>query len=197
MKPIDDKMQQSTFCDGTWLHRCYAGLSRAAFSKLEGSTEKFSCPSCRLHDQAIEISSLKSHWLLQQDVAALQSMGNQLVVSFPEEPVSSNLRGYARQPPRTHGSDCKFNLIVSFIDKSSPGTTHRDRLAHDNNKLSTLLSFLLPNFFDQSVCDCSHLGRYLRDCTRPLLVVLNRSCDVSTVLSNKSRLADRPHLKIY
>ena len=27
--------------------------------RFKGSTEKFSCPSCRLHDQAIEISSLK------------------------------------------------------------------------------------------------------------------------------------------
>ena len=202
---IDDKLQQSIFCEGTcdsWLHRCCAGLSRAAFSKLEGSTEKFSCP-CRLHDQAIEISSLKESLAsLQRDVAALQelqSMGNQSVVSSPEEPVSSNPRGSlpsTRQPPRTHGSDRNFNLIVSGIEESAPGTTRRDRLAHDNNKLSTLLSFLLPNFSDQSVRDCSRLGRYLRDRTRPLLVVLNRSCDVSTVLSNKSRLADRPNIKI-
>ena len=101
---IDDKLQQSIFCEGTcdsWLHRCCAGLSRAAFSKLEGFTEKFSCPSCRLHDQAIEISSLKESLAsLQRDVAALQelqSMGNQSVVSSPEEPVSSNPRGLYHQ----------------------------------------------------------------------------------------------------
>lgn len=48
-------------------------------------------------------------------------MGNQSVVSSPEEPVSSNPRGslpsITRQPPRTHGSDRKFNLIVSGIEE--------------------------------------------------------------------------------
>uniref|UniRef100_A0A1X7TNR6 PHD-type domain-containing protein n=1 Tax=Amphimedon queenslandica TaxID=400682 RepID=A0A1X7TNR6_AMPQE len=125
---IEDETQQSIFCEGicnTWLHRCCAGLSKAAFSGLEGSAEKFYCPHCRLQDQADEISSLKEALAsLQRDVAALQDLqttGNQSVASSPEEPVLSNLRG--RLPltrprhPSNNGSDRKFNLIVSGIEE--------------------------------------------------------------------------------
>lgn len=204
---IEDETQQSIFCEGicnTWLHRCCAGLSKAAFSRLEGSTEKFYCPHCRLQDQAVEISCLKEALAsLQRDVAALQDLQttvNQSVASSPEEPVLSNPRGpltstRPRHPSNT-GSDRKFNLIVSGIEECAYGTTRRDRLSQDNEKLSSLLTSLLPNFSDQSVRDCSRLGRYSSDRTRPLLVVLNRSCDVTTVLSNKSSLANRPNIKV-
>lgn len=59
-----------------------------------------------------------------------------------------------------------------------------------------LCSPLLLNFSENTVRDCFRLGKYSSDRSRPLLVTLNRSCDVSGILSNKSRLADKPSIGI-
>lgn len=55
----------SIFCDGecqSWIHRRCAGLSKLAFSKLcsVSNTKPFYCPNCRLEQQSLEISELKS-----------------------------------------------------------------------------------------------------------------------------------------
>ena len=57
--------QDAIYCDGqcqTWIHRRCAGLSKLAFTNLCESSCKnpFYCPNCRLEQQSLEISSLKS-----------------------------------------------------------------------------------------------------------------------------------------
>uniref|UniRef100_A0A1X7TBY5 PHD-type domain-containing protein n=1 Tax=Amphimedon queenslandica TaxID=400682 RepID=A0A1X7TBY5_AMPQE len=59
---IDDSTQ-SIWCDGesaTWLHRGCAGLSKAAYSKLNCTDTPFYCPHCSLVKQEKEIELLKA-----------------------------------------------------------------------------------------------------------------------------------------
>ena len=53
----------AVFCEGVcqgWLHRKCAGLSRPVFDKLSESDNPYVCLQCMLHNQAKEITELKS-----------------------------------------------------------------------------------------------------------------------------------------
>ena len=53
--------EEAILCEGScgqWLHRCYAGLSKAAFASVSKSSSKFCCPLCRLSTQEKEILRL-------------------------------------------------------------------------------------------------------------------------------------------
>ena len=50
---------------------------------------------------------------------------------------------------------------------------------------------LCPNLSDQSICDCSRLGKYSVTRSRPVLVKLARSCDVSLILSSRHKLSSQ------
>uniref|UniRef100_A0A1X7U3F8 Uncharacterized protein n=1 Tax=Amphimedon queenslandica TaxID=400682 RepID=A0A1X7U3F8_AMPQE len=89
--------------------------------------------------------------------------------------------------------DKKFNLVVTGLKESPPKTPRSERMKHDFDVVS---SPLLSNFSENTVRDCLRLGKYSSDRSRPLLVTLNRSCDVSSILSNKFRLADKPSIGI-
>ena len=47
-----------------------------------------------------------------------------------------------------------------------------------------------PELTEQSICDCTRLGKYSEEQTRPILVKLSCACDVHTILSNRHKLAD-------
>ena len=44
--------------------------------------------------------------------------------------------------------------------------------------------------------DCQRLGKYLETKHRPILVKLSRSCDVTSMLSSRAKLARRPGISI-
>ena len=89
-----------------------------------------------------------------------------------------------------------FNLIVSSIGEQATGTPRAVRLREDSVEVLSVLPPLLPSFSDHTIRDCSRLGKFNSDKTWPLLVTLTHTSDVATILSNKSFLADHPHLQI-
>ncbi|XP_019848641.1 PREDICTED: uncharacterized protein LOC100634511 [Amphimedon queenslandica] len=226
---IIDETQQSVMCDGpcaSWLHRGCAGLSRVAFSKLEGSDNPFLCTRCCLEAQSIEIISLK------ESLAALSSQLNSLqqTLSSRSQPIealsteiiqiknrleeapsfppsihishSSPTSGVAPQTnvPGTVGkkaipsvTDRKYNIVVFGItDEPSQGTPRVTRINSDIERVTEELTQLATTSgFSFQVRDCHHLGQYRPNSTksRPLLVTLSSTIQVSNILSNCHHLS--------
>ena len=209
---IDDAVHDSIFCEGscqTWVHRGCGGLSKSAHERAKGLQTWF-CPQCRLDAQAKEILALSKEVAdLTEQFSSLKSHIESRLSTIPEEVNSAALS--ATRSSSTHAAsvtepsatmntrlkpDKKFNLVVTGLKESAPKTPRSERMKHDFDVVSFLFSPLLSNFSENTVRDCLRLGKYSSDRSRPLLVTLNRSCDVSSILSNKSRLADKPSIGI-
>ena len=99
-------------------------------------------------------------------------------------------------PAQQRNPDRKYNVIISGINESPAGTACHIRISNDLNSVSSVLSLLLPTLSDTTIRDCHRLGKFSPNHSRNILVTFNRTCDVSTVLSNKFKVADRSSLKI-
>ena len=64
--------------------------------------------------------------------------------------------------------------------------------------LPVWLQSICPEISQQSVCDCSTLGKYSQDHQRPrpVLVRLTRTCEVASILANPHKLASTPDISI-
>ena len=104
-------------------------------------------------------------------------------------------------PPSTNTADSRFNIVISGIAESPKGTPRLARISSDASAIMDVLSEVSqdghPPVFAR---DCRRLGRYRQDSStpRPLLVTLNSTFGVSSVLSNChcliSRVSIRPDL---
>ena len=90
-------------------------------------------------------------------------------------------------------ADRRYNIVVLGVAESPSGTSYLGRLNADNDAVSATLSALAssiehPPFL---IRDCRRLGRYRPDSPkpRPLLVTMNSTVEVSTVLSNCRKLS--------
>lgn len=223
---VDDKPgEQAVECDGscaTWLHRRCAGLSKNAFLTISKSLDPFYCPQCRLNNQEKDINSLKVMVVnltnqlstvqdklaeLEGSSAAATSAINSYAsaVSHHSQPLNSvlntsslpipSLRSDAAPKPYSL-SNRKFNLILFGLEESTKGTPRHLRVRKDYENACSLLSSINPLISELSICDCLRLGRYRDDRHRPVLVKLNRSCDVQSILSNRRVLSSRPGISI-
>ena len=116
------------------------------------------------------------------------------VGDHPSQDVQTS--GPPKYPKAQRNPDRRYNVIVSGIRENPVGTIRSDRVARDMAEVTSLLSPLLPAFNESTIRDCYRLGKFSPERCRPLLVALNRTCDVSTVLSNKHMLAEHPHIKV-
>lgn len=87
----------------------------------------------------------------------------------------------------------RYNVVVSGITEPPSGTSYTGRLNADMEAVSTLLSNMADNIqspLSFLIRDCRKLGRYKTDSEKPrsLLVTLNSTVEVSTVLSNCHQL---------
>ena len=49
---------------------------------------------------------------------------------------------------------------------------------------------------EHQIRDCQRLGKYSETKQRPILVKFSRSCDVTSILSSRAKLAERPGISI-
>ena len=49
---------------------------------------------------------------------------------------------------------------------------------------------------EYQIRDCQRLGKYSETKHRPILVKFSRSCDVTSILSSRAKLAERPGISI-
>uniref|UniRef100_A0A1X7V4U9 Zinc finger PHD-type domain-containing protein n=1 Tax=Amphimedon queenslandica TaxID=400682 RepID=A0A1X7V4U9_AMPQE len=189
-----------------WCHSKCVGISQPVAKNYP-----FICPNC-VSSLLKEVSSLRS------ELAALKSQLSNMAESSSEDPETpsasttpaldcSSHSGPPSSPPSPtsrsknqrsspNSSGRRFNLIVAGIKERAANTQRAVRLKEDLEEISSILSPLLPSFNDHTIRDSLRLGKYSSNRSRPLLVTLNRTSDVATILSNKSSLANHPHLRI-
>ena len=108
------KGQDSIWCEGecnTWLHRGCAGLSKKRFIALRESSESFSCVSCRLSAQSMEIR------LLCDDVKLLKEAFVNLKWSLSSEVQAPSTN-------RVNKAVTKVSSEARSTDTSSTATLH-------------------------------------------------------------------------
>ncbi len=204
------KGQDSVYCTGdcsTWLHRHCACLSIQAFKLLEQSDEYYLCPNCKLVSQKSEIDFLKS------EVTALKALITDIKASMPiqtphsatisdpsstPDPMSyanvlkgSLAKSSEKQPSASNRFDKKYNIVIQGIDECPSGTSKYKRDRQDLDSVVEVVNVLDSSLTKDSVCDCFRLGKYSQENSRsrPLLIKLACTRNVTSILANRSNLS--------
>ncbi len=187
-----------------WLHRNCAGIPRALFKDIV-STEvnnPFYCLHCTCVKHAEQISSLTSTIeVLAKKVADLQkpqpgqsfaevvesqTTKNQAVTITGVTPLSNSQRPFNNS--EVTDVNRKFNVIVYGIKECDSGTNRHNRLLNDTSETASMIATIDSNIPESSIQDCIRLGKYSEEKCRPILVKLSRTCEVSSLLSQRRKL---------
>ena len=201
---------EALFCEGDcqgWIHRQCAGITRVGYDKLGESAIPFLCNYCTLVKYHNEIDMLKGTInSLSAKVSELMD-ASQPTPQLPqtmetEPPVIPSAAGKRAtdklSTPNTVNSnkssntDRKFNIVVYNIKESPQGTVRLARIKNDTAEVSRVFSSLDSQVISASIRDCFRLGNFVSNSKRPrkLLVKLNRSADVMSLLSLRTSLPD-------
>ena len=64
-------------------------------------------------------------------------------------------------------AECKFNVIIYGLPECKKGTPKYKRTISESNSASLAIQSICPEISQQSVRDCSRLGKYSQDHQRP------------------------------
>ena len=204
----DTDGHEALFCEGEcqgWIHRQCAGFTRVGYDKLGESAIPFLCNYCSLVKYRNEIDMLKD--TINSLSAKLKNASQPITPQIPqtmetEPPVILSATGKratdkpftpnAANTNKSFNTDRKFNIVVYNIKESPPGTARLTRIKSDTTEVSKLFSSLDSQVTFTSIRDCFRLGKFVTNSKRPrpLLVKLNRSADVMSLLSLKTSLPD-------
>ena len=206
------------FCEGGckgWLHRKCIGMSKLAYDKLTNSEDPYMCPNCTILKQSQEISELKDLVKnltselenvkgLQQQLTNLEkeppSVNNKPTIpntldsddtsSGTVIPVSASLVTQNTSKLSSTQVDRKFNVVIYGILECPKGTKRHDRTKQDLSNVISAVSQVDSDITSHSIRDCFRLGQYKEHAERPrpLLIKLNRTIDVASLLSKRSSL---------
>ena len=92
-----------------------------------------------------------------------------------------------------HSPERSFNIVIYGIQECAKCTIRNLRQQSDLANAVQVLSKAIESVSSQSIRDCYHLGKYTQsDHPRPLVAVLNKTADVSEILTNRGNLR-RPY----
>ena len=212
--PGDEALYCEGKCEA-WYHRKCVGLSKCAYDLASESENPFYCLFCmqthynniilKLKDQINkliskpnQLAAVSNHAHDQQPTdnasypislnpvssnAAVTSIGDQqtltsIPVSIPRPVTTASTKS---DPAR------KFNVVLFGLAECPKGTKKPDRDQLDLNNATKILSELDNSLQPFSFRDAIRLGKYNpTGRTRPLLVTLNRSSDVTIILSKRA-----------
>ena len=132
-------------------------------------------------------STITTRTILLQSSLLFQLLTNPLLVNLlSTQIILSNQRSYNAVPAHER----KFNLVVYGIQECPYGTNWSNRVSNDLDRVSCAILKVDSSINPQSFRDCYRLGKYTRNSKRPrpILAILNRSADVTSVLSKRSSL---------
>ena len=213
------KGHDAIFCDGEcreWIHSQCAGLSKAKLKVVSSSTDPFYCPRCCLSRQSKEIEVLKQKLhFVTEELSRLNDLISSLSQPCSQLPDRAYDRSKSPKSPtpqtstnQSHGtqiparpsatSDKKYNLVFHGIPESPTGTPFRVRLNKDHDAIFSSIESLGCNSSPSTVRDCIRLGKYRgpNQRPRPILVKLNSSKAVSTIISNSAQLHPNIFVKL-
>ena len=209
-EPSDDGKDpgdEALFCEGkceAWYHRKCVGLSRCAYNSASESDNPFYCLFCLqlfynniIADLKDQISTLNLKLNQSPSAAVDQPPVNPTPSSNPSPAVKAATPSSDTNsaPPSLvvatkHDSARKFNVVLFGVDECSKGTKKMEREKLDLNHATEVLTDLDNTVQPHSIRDTIRLGKYNPSSgrPRPLLVTLNRSSDVNSILSKRSQL---------
>ena len=214
--------QDAIMCEGLckgWLHRTCCGLTKESFEALKHSDGPFKCYQCQLAAQGTKISSLEAVVVaLQTELSQLKSTIGKTdnlpqAASLSSPSSQTRLPTYAsitsndtqprqpKQPSRTARRpkfERKFNVVIYGIKECAQGTPMYVRTRNDQQAATKIVQDLCADISEQSIRDCSRLGRYNpeKQTCRPLVITLARSCDTTAILVNRRKLSEMPGISI-
>ena len=185
-------------------HCCYDSLCsvihkvKESIALLAGKLNDFISDLKPLRDKllSLNLSSLTND---PQDghVSDIQGPNNHITQSRDTQGPNNHIIQRRDNSPNKY--ECRFNLIVYGLPECPQGTPKQTRSSDDLQNVVSTLSSIYPTVDDTSVRDCFRLGKYNTDSTnrsRPLLVKLTRSRDVTNILLNRYKLSDHPGIRI-
>ena len=155
------------------------------------------------------MTDLKAETSQPNEVTRLQSTKQpqpiiQPTSSAPKEPDTSNttqLVATTKKSSKLGGDkteeDRKFNVVIYGINECNKGTPRNERLNHDLDKVTSIITQGDNSVSPLSIRDLLRLGKY-RDqskTSRPILVKLNRTIDVTTLLIKARSLPKEIRIK--
>ena len=81
----------------------------------------------------------------------------------------------------------KFNVVMYCLNECPKGSPIYEHISKDTNLVCKAVKSICPNMSDYDISDCSRIGKYSEQRTRPLILKFAGSCDVATVLSNRHK----------
>ena len=100
----------------------------------------------------------------------------------------ANAHPSAISRPFRESQERRFNVVFFGIKEQSPGTPRNERIAEDMESVTNILTVASSSIPAHAVRECMRLGKFTNDRCRPLLVKLNRSCDVSSILAHSRQI---------
>ena len=178
---------------------------KESVSSLCSELQSIKCSSCSsvsnsnlTNSQSIQQelngpTSNNSHSTLKSYCAAVSS--NSTVPSMPStsDPPSS----IPLPSSSSFVRDRKFNVVLYGIPECSVGSTRAQRSAHDLELVTTAICNTDSSIPSSSIRDCHRLGKFSKGNSRhrPILVMLNRSAEVNSILSKKKHLPTSIYIK--
>jgi len=209
-------------CNG-WIHKQCAGLSRILYKAYEDGDDPFYCPHCRLTLQEQQLLELKlTIDGLQKEVTNLKAdqpnevtcsqnineesqPATQLASSSHKTPDTDNTKQQAATTMKSNKSgggdktweDRQFNIVIYGIQECSKGTPRNEQLAHGLDKVTNLITQGENSVSPLSIRDLLRLGKYHDQSKNPrlILVKLNRTMDVTTLLTKARSLSKENKIK--
>ncbi len=210
-KQINDESEESIFCEGIckgWLHRICAGISKTAFKAASESDSDYYCHYCSSKCLRDEIKVLKEkitslealHSLCPATTTSLlgQHGTDETEINFSRavQSVSKSQKLRDHQPTDKIHDTKKFSIVVYGIKECPEGSSRLFRCNNDVKEVADTIHKIDPALSSQSVCDCTRLGRYSTEKTRPILAKLSKSYEVANILANRRKLSESPGISI-
>ena len=201
------------FCSGSCqkhLHRYCAGVGELSYKSLSSDgAEPFLCYCCFRAQKDEQVSMLlNTIESMKKDISALKAKDEEMRPSSrsysaatKEIPPASTrgesgtYRSNTYQQPLNH--ERKYNAILCGVNECAKGLSRLARYESDLNSVVSTLSSIDSSFQSQSIRDCSRLGKFSTNSSRPrpLLIKFVRVADVSNILSKKRALQKPYSLK--
>ena len=196
------------FCEGqceAWYHRRCAGISKSAYESASESENPFYCMSCLQVHYNNEISQLKEQIAAlsskiigpsegdssqQSTQTSVSGRGSNTTTQSSSTALPNGVTNSSHKMASTESTSArKFNVVLFGIAECSKGTKKFERDNLDLNKATAILTEVDNSVQPFSIRDTVRLGKYNpTGRPRPVLVTLNRSSDVASLLSKRAQV---------
>ena len=116
------------------------------------------------------------------------------------QPLTQSSSGHkefnAKKSTVSDSPEHKFRFVMYGIKEQPKGSTRHSRLVQDSNDVADVIRKLDDSIPDHSIQDCTRLGKFSEEKSRPILVKMSHSCEVSSILAQRRKLKDSPGITI-